>query len=437
MTFTRFFRACVPVSITFASHSIFNLIEFFIISALGSGVIVLVGSASSTFAVFGAFLDGLRLVIVQDMSRGTITRQHLSMLLRASLLCVLLFSGFFFLWFPKVVGKHEVTYDLHYYGLLISLQAFFYALRACMQGILYAKDREDWVTYITFGGSIFQNLVTSLLVFTNWLPVPKYLAAVTSATCSFALQGLLCLLPALRLLKESNSLPHTSASLLTFLRRALPFAVDRAGVFVGFMLLFGAISRFSTEVVTGYVFISRSVGPAYLAAYGAELVLTRTVSRIERVVDQLRVIGMAMLSAVILGGTILGLEVLFHKPLLRLAFSNMSLSVISENTIALLIACLFQLANFGQIVLSGFLRASGQRWSVLTLNIAIFTIMLPMALYAWPWFGSSAGHLWTFIGCGYTVALALFTSRVIGYLRRKAKEGDQWLPLRHRRIQSP
>ncbi len=399
-------------------YSLFQLVDLFIVSSLGSGVVVLVGGMSTAFSVFSAFLDGARLAIVQDASRAHIRRKYLQVIGVVGLIAVLLFVLLISIWFPSVAGPHDTHYNLVIYQAIAAGQALFMMSHYMLTGILYGNYKEKWITYATLIGSIGQNLLTALFVFTSVIPVPKYLSSVTSSTTIFGMEVLFDLFLLRTIQSEGTGKEQAHTTIISFLRSALPISIERVGVFLGFLLVFSIIADLPSDSIAGYVFIARTNSLAFLSAYGVEVILTREISKSDTLATHLQLLKMAITSALILGGCIIMLVYIFHTPLIHLELSSVKPQSVALIKTALFIALGFQFANFTQIVVSGFLRASGLKMFISGANIAVFMIALPLGLQLLQRQTQSLSLVWLVIGMAYILALLVFSLRLFAYIRQ-------------------
>lgn len=399
-------------------YSLFQLVELFFVSFLGSNVVVLVGSMATAFSVFAALLDGARLAIVQDTSRVYVHRNYLQVIGTVGLVAVLLFLLFIFVWFPYVVGQHDTHYNLVLYQGIATGQALFMMCHYMFTGILYGNYKEKWVTYATLIGSISQNLLTALFIFTSVVPIPKYLSSVTSSTTIFVLEVLFDLFLLKTIQRERTQKEQAHTTILSFLKSALPISIERVGVFLGFLLVFSVIADLSSDNLAGYVFIARTNSLAFLSAYGVEVILTREISKSTTLASHLRLLQVAILSALILGGGIVALASIFHIPLIHLELSSVSPQSVAVIRTALFIGLGFQFINFIQIVVSGFLRASGFKLFISSTNIAIFMVVLPLGLQFLRGRALDLPTVWLVIGFAYVLALLIFSLRLLAYIRQ-------------------
>lgn len=422
MKIQQFMRMCIPISANLIVYNSFQLISLAFIASLGSSVVVLAGSASTAIAVFVAILDGARLAIVQDTARKQVTPQYLFVILRVGLGIVLLFGGFFLVWFPSIVGQYSTHYNIFWFEIMAIAQVFFMMFHYFFTGLLYGSYKEKWVTYITFVGSASQCLLIALFVFTDLVPLPKYLATVNAASLVFALQCIVefILIIALRR-KTVQKQEQAQTSVITFLRSSFPISIERAGLLLGFLFVFSALRTFSADEISGYVFITRIVALAYQVAYGVEVVLTREVNKKQLSGENIRVLRLSLLAAMVLGGIVVLLEALLNGPLIHFELPHLHGNSFFIIRSAFFCALLFQFVNFGQIILSGFLRALNQKLFVSLSNIIIFMIIMPICVQLLQWPISTLPSLWICIGLIYSLALIIFCSKLIFYIRKQTK----------------
>jgi Na+-driven multidrug efflux pump len=390
------------------------MLELALLSRLGADVVVLVAASVAAFAVFNSVLDGIRLTIVLDTSwAGRPDLRYLRAVMAAGLTVVALFAVIFGPWLRMCAGAIAQIYDLAPYICLSVGLALLMAIHYVLAGLLYAAKHERVTTAINIGAYATELTLVAVFVLTSTGP-PRYLIQLTAACIAFGSAVMIEAACTAILRRRSPSAPTVSTTMRAITRRFSPIAADRAAIFVGFAIVFVWVSRLPPAQVAGYLFVTRAVAIAYTAVYGVELILTRGMQeaadkpRQDRQAARRALLKTSLATGFVFGGAVVLAELAFHGQLASAVLAAPGARSLQIIGTALLVALPFQLINWVQILLGGFLRAAGHRVFVSAANIAVYLVALPAVMRVALAYSHTLVIVWLLIGIAYLASALIF-----------------------------